>query len=460
MVINHNIMAMNTQRQINNAEDKKDKSTEKLSSGYKINRSADDAAGLSISERMRKQIRGLSKGYQNDEDGKNLLGVADGALEEVHSLLDRMKELSVQAANDTNTVEDRSAIQKEIEELEKEVDRIGKTTTFNTKYIFRIPEAESYDGSITQLITSPGADSGYLKESYAKGGYYYPSASLDFSHVNSRNIVALNGGGFSFTCSQSCSEVFDIKFYTDGTPSSATNLSGRTTHKYNVDISACKNGTDIVNTIYDFISNNLPDTASASSSMGDLMVSHSNNLAKSGTKIIVYDNTHSKRTVAEAENYHPTSSSSKYGAITYTLIQYEGETPENFNEYNIQCSSDEKDNLKIHTPEVNLETLGLVGINVESHNLAGKSMEKIEKAIDKVSRWRTDIGAEFNRLEHSILSNGNYEQNLSEAESGIRDTDMAKEVVENSKSGILLQVGQAMLAQANSTPNYVIKILE
>lgn len=137
MVISHNLLAMNAQRQFNITGTNKKKSTEKLASGYKINRAADDAAGLAISEKMRRQIRGLNQGARNTQDGISLLQVADGALNEVHDMLHRMSELSIQAANDTNTSSDRAAIQQEIDQIVSEIDRIGNDTEFNTRKLFK-----------------------------------------------------------------------------------------------------------------------------------------------------------------------------------------------------------------------------------------------------------------------------------------------------------------------------------
>ncbi len=461
MVIGHNLAAMNANRQYNMVLNRKKKTTEKLSSGYRINRAADDAASLSISEKMRKQIRGLDQGSENIQDGVSLIQIADGALAEIHDMLDRMVQLSVKASNGTLSESDRNDIQAEIRELSTEVDRIGHTTKFNEEKILEIPEDEVYDGSITQLIQSPAADMGYLIEAYYKDGKYYPSASLDFSNVNSKNIVALNGGGFGFTCSASCDEAFDIKFYTDGTPSSVTGqYSGSNPHYYKIDISNCKNGTDIVNAVYDYISNNMPNGYTASG--GDILVSHSNSLAKNGSTMIVYDN-HSSRTTAEAASkVHPRNNnwSIKYGAVSYTNIYYEEEAPEVEHEYNIQCSSEVKDNLYIHTPGVNKEVLGLDKLDVSTVDGARDGIDIVNEANKKVSAWRSELGAEQNRLEHSFANNRNVAENTQAAESLLRDADMADEMVALSKENILEQAGQAMMSQANQTPQGVLALLQ
>lgn len=224
MVISHNISAFNTQRQFGIVNASKRKSTERLSSGYRINRSADDAAGLAISEKMRRQIRGLNQGSKNIQDGISLLQVADGALAEVQDMLNRMTELSVKAANGTNTNEDRQSIQEEIHELATEINRVGKSTRFNDLLLFDDMRGEDIEGSVTNLVTSKAAESGYLTDAIKVGSYWYPAATIDFSNINAQNIGKLNDQGFSFCCSRGCNEVFDFTFKTDGTPSSSSNL--------------------------------------------------------------------------------------------------------------------------------------------------------------------------------------------------------------------------------------------
>ena len=248
MIISHNISSMNTQRQFKINTGKKAKASEQLSSGYRINRAADDAAGLSISEKMRAQIKGLDQGAENIQDGISLLNTADGALNEVHSILQRMNELCVQAANDTNVAEDREAIQLELRTMADEINHIGKSTTFNTMQIF--DDAFHTDSAaLTGLVQSPSAKSGYLTEAVEINGHWFPASTLDFSKIDANNIDKLHLKGFSFNCSQFCSEVFDFKFSTDGSPSSATNLDGRVTHKYVVDISGCTTGAEIVDVL-------------------------------------------------------------------------------------------------------------------------------------------------------------------------------------------------------------------
>ena len=274
MVVQHNLSAMNTNRQMGMVTSSLQKSTEKLSSGYKINRAADDAAGLSISEKMRSQIRGLNKASDNAQDGISLIQVAEGALNETHSILQRMNELATQAANDTNTKTDRDAIDAEIKQLTSEIDRIKTTTQFNTQNLL--------DGNFTKKNLQVGS------------------------------------------------------------------LSGQT--------------------------------------------------------------------------------------------------------------------IQISISEMSASGLGLgaagASIEVDTNEHAGKSMSLIQQAIDTVSTQRSTLGALQNRLEHTINNLDTTSENTSAAESRIRDTDMADEMVQYSKNNILAQAGQSMLTQANQQTQGVLSLLQ
>ena len=269
MVVQHNLSAMNTSRQLGSVTSALSKATEKLSSGYRINRAADDAAGLSISEKMRSQIRGLNKASSNAQDGISLIQVAEGALNETHSILQRMNELATQAANDTNTSTDRDAIKAEIEQLQSEINRIQSTTQFNTMNL----------------------------------------------------------------------------------------LSGSFTGK------------------------------------------------------------------------------------------------------NLQVGAISGQSIAISISKMSISALGISALSVSSFSSAGKAMESIQKAIDKVSTTRSKLGAIQNRLEHTINNLDTTSENTQSAESRIRDTDMADEMVEYSKNNILSQAGQSMLAQANQSTQGVLALL-
>ena len=270
MVVQHNLTAMNANRQLGITTGQQAKSAEKLSSGYRINRAADDAAGLSISEKMRSQIRGLNKASSNAQDGISLIQVAEGALNETHSILQRMNELATQAANDTNTTDDRDAMQAEIDALSSEIDRIRSTTQFNTTNLL--------DGNFT-------------------------GKSLQVGSLKGQTIV------------------------------------------------------------------------------------------------ISIDN-------------------------------------------------------------MDAASLSVNSLDMGSNGDAGDAMEKIQAAIKTVSSQRSDLGALQNRLEHTVANLDNVSENTQAAESRIRDTDMASQMVDYSKNNILAQAGQSMLAQANQSTQGVLSLLQ
>ncbi|MCQ2519356.1 MAG: flagellar hook protein [Lachnospiraceae bacterium] len=462
MVVAHNLMAMNAQRQFKLGNSSKKKSAEKLSSGYRINRAADDASGLAISEKMRRQIRGLDQGADNIKDGISLVQVADGALAEVQDMLHRMTELSVKSANDTNSPEDRLYIQQEINQLANEIDRIGKNTTYNEMPLFDDMFGMDAEGSVTNLVSSPAAEKGYLTESYQVGSKFYPCASIDFSGINDTNINKLNGQGFSFTCSDNCNEVFDIKFATDGTPSSSSNLSGQVRHYYVIDISDCNNGTGVVDKIYSYIKANIPNGYSSTGTIKPdaLYVSHSNELIKSddGNKLVIASNVASFSNKNAAETKYPIAGYPNSGKIDCSELASLVED-EKINEIKIQCSSNHDTEI-IHTHRMNANILGVRRVNVTSAVGAGKSLSVIEAANKKISSQRSELGAFQNRLEHALRINQNVSENTSAAESAIRDTDMAKEMMNYSLHNILEQAGVSMMAQANQINQEVLSLLQ
>ena len=291
MVVQHNMTAMNANRQLGITTSAQAKSSEKLSSGYRINRAGDDAAGLTISEKMRSQIRGLNKASDNAQDGVSLIQVAEGALSETHSILQRMNELATQAANDTNTTADRNAIQSEINQLTSEIDRIQSTTQFNTMNLI--------DGSYTAKNLQVGSLSG----------------QAILVSIENMNATSLFGG-----------------------------------------------------------------TNAAVSSVSDV---NTNNLKSYNNKL-----------------------------------------------------------------------------TVSSFDTAGSAMKSIQSAIALVSNQRSNLGAVQNRLEHTIANLDNISENTQSAESRIRDTDMAEEMVNYSKNNILAQAGQSMLAQANQSTQGVLSLLQ
>lgn len=464
MVIEHNMSAMNVQRQINSTDKRMNKSSEKLSSGYQINRSADDAAGLQISNKMRQQIRGLNRGADNIQDGKSLVDVADGALEEIHSILQRMNELSVQAANDTNVDADREALQAETDQLAAEIDRIGRDTTFNDMHILDDAFSTDFEGSLTKLVHCKAADTGYLTEAIQNpaNSKWYAAANLDFSGINAKNIGKLDGKGFSFTCSVSCEEVFEFKFVMDGSGGKAENLNGRAHHMYTVDIKGCKTGAEVVQKLFDYVKANPPSLATTSSVIsGGIGVSHSNDMIMNGATLTVFKNSSGKSTkeAAEALFANRVGTDNPYAAIDASQLTKITDD-ELINEFHIQCSSLLEDYQTVTTHRIKANLLGVDELNLKSHTNASKAITTVQGAIDKISGYRSELGAYTNRLEKAYNNVCNNAENTQNAESRIADTDMAEEITNYSREKLLLNVGTTILAQANSNQDGVLQLLQ
>lgn len=461
MVVQHNLSAMNSNRQLGITTGIQAKSSEKLSSGYKINRAADDAAGLAISEKMRRQIRGLAQGAQNLQDGISLMQIADGALVEVHEMLQRMNELSVKAANDTLQSVDRKYIQQEMDQLKAQISQVGGSTTFNERKIFDdlFPGKVTYT-KLSDVIKSSAAESGKLSEAFQKNGQWYPAAYLDFSKVDSSIVEALDGKGFSFTCAQSCSEKFEFKFDTSTEESriegSKTYRNG--THEYYIGIKGCKDGKDILDRMFDFAYNNpLSGTPAGTMTPTSVPVSHTNTLERlSGDKFVLWGNTGTGYSTEEAAKNH--NFQSGMGVVDCSSMDISMQTE--IRDLWIQASSNVDDGMYVTINRMNAEIIGVDDADVTTRDGALESIEKVKKAQEIISTERSNIGAQQNRLEHSYKNVKNTEENTQAAESRIRDTDMAAEMVRYSNNNILAQAGQSMLAQANQTNQGVLSLLQ
>ncbi|GAA0285629.1 flagellin [Gracilibacillus halotolerans] len=322
MIINNNIPALNTFRQLGVNQGAMQKSMEKLSSGLRINRAGDDAAGLAISEKMRAQIKGLDQASRNSQDGISMIQTAEGALSETHSILQRMRELATQAANDTNVETDRNEIQKEINELTSEINRIANTTQFNTQ----------------DMLNATTSGSG--------GGASAFSATFQ--------VGANNGQSMTISIQNMTAEALGV----------AGTASGN--HSAGSSVSTLISGSGIANAKF---------------------------AATNGVT-------------------NGTNNSGTHAAL-----------------------------------------------DVSSHESAAAAIEVINDAIETVSAQRSNLGAYQNRLEHTISNLDNSAENLSAAESRIRDVDMAKEMMEMTRANILSQASQSMLAQANQQPQSVLQLL-
>ena len=391
MIINHNMNALNAHRNMNVNNTAAGKSMEKLSSGLRINRAGDDAAGLAISEKMRGQIRGLTQASRNSADGISMIQTAEGALNETTNILQRMRELAVQASNDTNTTSDREEIQKEINALTEEVDRIANNTEFNTQKLLN----GSKSGEAGDLVREAVAE---------KKGEFTITLDADLQE-NDRLVV---DGKF-------------IKFETgeaDDQDTIKTKLEGVLGEKYTVAVTGKKTikltqikGTD-------------KDEFKASLNGNDL-----------GNKATV----------------------TKEG-----VTQRDEETSEG--KVSVQVGANASQSMSIEIGDMRAQALKIVndkgrGLSVETAQSANEAITAFDAALNAVSSQRANLGAVQNRLEYTISNLDNTAENLTSAESTLRDVDMAKEMMEYSKNNILNQAAQAMISQANQQPQNVLQLL-
>ena len=462
MVITHNMAAMNTNRQLGIVAPSKAKSTEKLSSGYKINRAADDAAGLSISEKMRSLIRGLDRGSENIQDGVSLVQIADGALAEVNDMLHRITELSVQSANGTNSQSDRNAIQQEVSQILKEIDRIHETVKFNETYLFDgddvFPAGDGND--FGDLVVCKSAPTGRMTESYKVGDKWRSASILDFKNINIANVNQLNGKEFGFGCSASCSEEFHFTLVTDDTPSSwnseTKNL--QVPHNYIINIKGCTKGSEVVDRIYDYVTNNSPRSSTSSSTFPyGLEVSHSNAMYRDGKNRLVIYTASAFDTPEEAEEAYRNESGNRGMTDTAKLI---GSANGMMKNIKIQCSNGTRDQIWMNLERMDTNYLGLSDVDVSTEEGALEALDTVSRADARISAMRSRYGAYQNRLESSYDNNQNKLENTQAAESRIRDTDMAKEMVKFTKDNILQQATESMLAQANQSTQGVLSLLQ
>ena len=397
MVVQHNMQAANANRMLNVTTGQQAKSTEKLSSGYRINRAADDAAGLTISEKMRKQIKGLDRASTNAEDGVSAVQTAEGALTEVHSMLQRMNELATQSANGTNSETDRKAIQDEVDQLTTEIDRVSETTKFNETYLLKgdskttkdvnfyksgyaMPKDLFLEGSTSKIATTDD-----LKTALAAGKKVYTEAAKAAGTKQADNLIAKKGIDYAYV----------TKLYNDA---------GK-------ELSA--------------------DEAAAAT--GE-----------------VYADKDQKVKVAAT------------GAAAKTAGFITTETVNDDLKFNLHVGADSEMTNKIGVTIQSMSSagIGVKGLDVSTEDDATNAIDTITNAIQKVSSQRSSLGAVQNRLEHTINNLDNVVENTTSAESRIRDTDMAKEMVNYSKNNILAQAGQSMLAQANQSNQGVLSLLQ
>lgn len=470
MRIQHNIEAMNANRQLGIVRGSLAKTSRNLSSGYKINSAADDAAGLAISEKMRKQIRGLSKGIENAEDGVSLCQVADGALAEVHDILQRMNELAIKSANGTNSSSDRQAIDAEVSDLVEEIDKIGDTTRFNEFYLFKAGKKNGADGSGTsggptasgrffKLMGKNTTTTGYMQEplkvsfmnslittSSIQGTNPYVGVHIDFKDLidTKKNIKELAGTSFFVNCCTNCCPA-KVEFTDDKSISWVSDTSLKIGLKQ-ADGSYYNSANAFVNAILGSLNgNNLSGHVEFACAAG-------------GTTLYMYDIDNADWSEESKKLAYFCDYTDEIMEGIVVLPQVEKPIDKNISLW-IQSGCDAGDGMVLNIGGMNASILDIHKINVLTQDNAEDAIDKISTAIKKLSEQRSRIGAYQNRLEHTIKNEENIVENTTAAESRIRDTDMADEMVKYSNSNIIMQAGQSMLAQSNQSKQGILSLL-
>ena len=494
MVVQHNMQAANANRMLGITSGAQAKSTEKLSSGYKINRAADDAAGLTISEKMRKQIRGLDKASSNAQDGVSSVQTAEGALTEVHSMLQRMNELAVQSSNGTNSSDDRQAIQDEVDQLTTEIDRVAETTKFNEIYLLK------GDDSSTKNVYMNAHDAG-LKGTLADGA---KSATFTMDELKTGDSVKIAGKQYTIGASKAdVGTALDKKLlivpttagaYTSGATFSVnnetytittkaadnsiekiTNSAGQTAYEDNGNIkwaSTLPTGKDALTDVKKLV--NAGDTVKVDDTTMKAMADADATAGVDSDDSSIITKAQAEKMIKEeltaANNIGTTDKKATVaagvtadGKTTYAITKGYA-TVANTLSFNLHVGADADmtNKITVDIDTMNSSNLGIKGINVKdaTGTAATYAIDAIADAVAKVSSQRSALGAVQNRLEHTIDNLDNISENTSSAESRIRDTDMAKEMVNYSKNNIRAQAGQSMLAQANQSNQGVLSLLQ
>ena len=539
MVVQHNLQAMNSNRMLGITTKTMAGSTEKLSSGYKINRAADNAAGLSISEKMRKQIRGLTQASTNAEDGISSVQTAEGALQEVQDMLQRMNELAVQAANGTNSITDRGYIQDEIDQLVTEIDRVAETTKFNETYLLKGDPVGNGKNVYTQsygmtyarntgfnsTATNGGTGSISVKHSYLGNDALIIATSSLGSAVKATSVVLTGGdditayledvqNGSKGTINTSSFAAFKLQTAKAASASIAVNVStgdmsvreGQTVYvldkennqiiklqsgddvsKYvkNVSVSSSRNATGAAATTsattsvtfmevadgYQFLQVMSADDAAdvnVEKTRAEAQLYDGQGNAVSGVGLRDYFNQFGVYKVGslylDAEGKYAINSSASISNYVNTSMTRVADDLS----FKLHVGADSAKENKI-TATIKCLTAAGLGIDVLKRSQSGlvddsgakatDAIDVIADALQVISTQRSALGAIQNRLEHTIKNLDNVVENTTSAESTIRDTDMATEMVKYSNNNILAQAGQSMLAQANQANQGVLSLL-
>lgn len=454
MRINHNISAQLANVSLKRSDTRLSLSLEKLSSGYKITKAADDSVGMAISNKMRTQIRSLDQSSRNADDGQSIIETADGALSEVHSMLQRIRELSVQAANDTYTLEDRNSIQLEINQLMEEIDRLAGTTEFNGKSLL--------DGTVSRTVSSSqdSVQALYASMTVPEGDYSFTvdsigtAAKVSISDINyeipdtGTSSIQINGADIEITSSDTDDTVMEKIITACNKMNITVDEEGLYTNSTGSNqIISIKCPDDEEATVY--------TGTDAQITLGDEFTTAK--YSADGNYITITDS-NGFEIQTELPNLDQHEDGVDYEEVTLSVY--------NAGYMTIQIGANESQTLDIDFPEISCETLGLrdaygeAKINVCSNVGASNAISVLDNAILRVSEVRSELGAYQNRLASTVSSLDIASENMTESMSRIMDTDMASEMTTYTQLDVLKQAATSMLTQANNRPQQVMSLLQ
>ena len=499
MVVQHNMQAMNSNRMLNITTSAQAKSTERLSSGYKINRAADDAAGLSISEKMRKQIRGLTQASANAQDGISAVQTAEGALTEVQDMLQRMNELSVKAANGTMSESDRTAVQNEIDQLTTEIDRVAETTKFNETYLLK--GDKSLDNEYTYSYGNFGA-AGTATATLSKSGADELTATYTSSNAGTQSQKAQDSENELLKAIRDQGIKIGMKSVWDA--NAAGGAAAKTEYTFELNGSAAQKFTVTAGTGTDAKKFTVSDKEGNELGVFEVKAKNDPTAAKADTPggsfsgtVVATAITAAESTKAQAKYYDKDGNAiaanalsnyfeAKTAANGTTTVSVRADAPDLYDAVGNKISPDAADvsalqdlthslaltlhvgadattnnQITLNIASMSAKGLGVNGLKVDGNddsNALG-AIDTIKEALQKVSDQRSALGAVQNRLEHTINNLDNVVENTTSAESAIRDTDIADEMVKYSNNNILQQAGTSMLSQANQSNQLALSLL-
>lgn len=463
MRVNHNISALKANNQLFNTNNQLDKSLERLSSGFRINKAADDAAGMAISQKMKTQISGLEQASRNASDGISVIQTAEGALIEVGSMLQRMRELAVQAASGTNTTEDRDSIQAEIDQLNEEIQRISDTTEFNTKtllngnidqksysnnpYVNLVSLSDSVEtGNYAIKITANGSQASIIG---AGGSLLLNStATISATQAGTMNIngidISVEEGEDYVTVFEKIRNACDILSIDASVNSGSLNL---VSEKYGSEASIKVNTNDNLATLLGIAAS---VSVTGTNSTAELLSGFNSTatLSTTGNVIRVTDNSNFEM-IFEADTINPLDLPSNVNVTVLDAGPME-----------LQIGANEGQTMNVRIPKVNPKTLGIDNVNLRTEEGAQQAITLFGNAVTTVTAIRAKLGAYQNRLEHSISNLDVTSENMTEALSRIEDVDMAEEMANYTQKNVLAQAGTSMLAQANERPQTILTLLQ